>query len=68
MGIPCSDWGDRHPCRWEAESGDTGFWLPFKGVWRADYTAGQAWRLRAPQDRRALRDLPQHDWLAATGI
>ncbi|MCL5059683.1 MAG: tetraacyldisaccharide 4'-kinase [Candidatus Thermoplasmatota archaeon] len=42
--------------------------LPFKGVWRADYTAGQAWRLRAPQDRRALRDLPQHDWLAATGI
>jgi tetraacyldisaccharide 4'-kinase len=37
-------------------------------TWRADYTAGQAWRLRAPQERRALRDLPQHDWLAVTGI
>jgi len=37
-------------------------------VWRADYTAGQAWRLRAPQERQALRDLPPHDWLAATGI
>jgi tetraacyldisaccharide 4'-kinase len=37
-------------------------------TWRADYTPGQAWRLRAPQERRALRDLPQHDWLAVTGI
>jgi tetraacyldisaccharide 4'-kinase len=37
-------------------------------TWRADYTAGQAWRLRAPQERRALRDLPQHNWLAVTGI
>lgn len=37
-------------------------------TWRADYTAGQAWRLRAPLERKALRDLPQHDWLAATGI
>lgn len=37
-------------------------------TWRADYTAGQAWRLRAPLERRALRDLPQHDWLAVTGI
>ncbi|HET9463655.1 MAG TPA: tetraacyldisaccharide 4'-kinase [Thiobacillus sp.] len=37
-------------------------------TWRADYTAGQAWRLRAPQERRALRDLPQRDWLAVTGI
>ncbi|MHB1214576.1 MAG: GGDEF domain-containing protein [Thiobacillus sp.] len=24
-----SDWGDRrHPCRWEAETGDAGFWVP----------------------------------------
>ena len=37
-------------------------------TWRADYTPGQAWRLRAPQERRALRDLPRHDWLAVTGI
>lgn len=37
-------------------------------AWRADYTAGQAWRLRAPQERMALRELPPHDWLAATGI
>jgi tetraacyldisaccharide 4'-kinase len=37
-------------------------------TWRADYTAGQAWRLRAPQERRTLRDLPQHNWLAVTGI
>jgi tetraacyldisaccharide 4'-kinase len=36
--------------------------------WRADYTAGQALRLRAPQEKRALRDLPPHDWLAVTGI
>lgn len=37
-------------------------------TWRADYTAGQAWRLRAPHESKALRDLPQHDWLAVTGI
>ena len=37
-------------------------------AWRADYTAGQAYRLGAPQERMALRDLPPHDWLAATGI
>jgi tetraacyldisaccharide 4'-kinase len=37
-------------------------------TWRADYTPGQAYRLRAPQEKRALRDLPQHDWLAVTGI
>ena len=36
--------------------------------WRADYSAGQARRLRAPQEKRALRDLPLHDWLAVTGI
>lgn len=36
--------------------------------WLADYRAGAAWRLRAPQERRALADLPRHDWLAATGI
>jgi tetraacyldisaccharide 4'-kinase len=41
---------------------------PSLATWRADYTAGQAWRLRTPQERRALRDLPQRDWLAATGI
>ena len=37
-------------------------------AWRADYTAGQAYRLRAPDERQALRDLPPHDWLAVTGI
>lgn len=39
-------------------------------AWRADYTAGQAYRLRAPQQRQriALRDLPPRDWLAVTGI
>lgn len=36
--------------------------------WRADYRAGMAWRLRAPQERMALADLPRHHWLAATGI
>jgi tetraacyldisaccharide 4'-kinase len=38
------------------------------GAWRVDYTAGKAWRLRAPQEKRALNELPQGDWLAATGI
>jgi diguanylate cyclase (GGDEF)-like protein len=29
MGMQCSDWGDRrHPCRWEGETEDTGFWVP----------------------------------------
>ena len=37
-------------------------------TWRADYTAGKAYRLCAPQEKRALSDLPQHDWLAITGI
>ena len=37
-------------------------------TWRADYSAGRAYRLRAPQEKRALRDLPAGDWLAATGI
>jgi tetraacyldisaccharide 4'-kinase len=37
-------------------------------TWRADYTAGWAYRLRAPLEKRALHELPQHDWLAATGI
>ena len=37
-------------------------------AWRADYTAGQAYRLRAPQQKWALRDLPPRDWLAVTGI
>lgn len=41
--------------------------LPVPG-WRADYTIGQAWRLHAPSQRCALRDLPPRDWLAATGI
>ena len=36
--------------------------------WRADYSAGHAYRLCAPQEKLALRDLPPHDWLAATGI
>ncbi|MHB1144705.1 MAG: tetraacyldisaccharide 4'-kinase [Thiobacillus sp.] len=37
-------------------------------AWRADYTAGQAYRLRAPQERMVLSDLPPRDWLAVTGI
>jgi len=37
-------------------------------TWRADYTVGQTYRLRAPLEKRALRDLPQRDWLAVTGI
>jgi diguanylate cyclase (GGDEF)-like protein len=29
MGIKSSDWSDRrHPCHWEAESDDAGFWVP----------------------------------------
>ncbi len=41
---------------------------PPVAAWRADYSAGQAWRLQAPEDRRALGDLPSCEWLAATGI
>ena len=43
---------------------------PYQPVatWRADYTAGQAYRLCAPLEKRALHDLPQHNWLAVTGI
>lgn len=27
--MQCSDWGDRrHPCRWEGETDDAGFWMP----------------------------------------
>lgn len=37
-------------------------------AWRADYSAGQAYRLRAPLEKTALRELPQRDWLAVTGI
>jgi len=37
-------------------------------TWRADYTAGKAYRLCAPQEKRALSDLPPNDWLAITGI
>lgn len=37
-------------------------------AWRADYSAGHAYRLRAPQEKLALHDLPSHDWLAVTGI
>jgi len=37
-------------------------------AWRADYRAGQAWRLRAPREKKPLRQLPQRDWLAVTGI
>jgi len=36
--------------------------------WRADYRAGQAWRLCAPQEKKQLSDLPSRDWLAVTGI
>lgn len=37
-------------------------------AWHADYAAGRAYRLRAPQEKKALRDLPAGDWIAATGI
>lgn len=37
-------------------------------AWRADYTAGQAYRLCAPQEKKPLRELSPHDWLAVTGI
>lgn len=37
-------------------------------TWRADYSAGQAYRLRTPQQKVALRDLPPCQWLAVTGI
>ena len=36
--------------------------------WRADYAAARAYRLRAPLEKVALRDLPARDWLAVTGI
>jgi len=41
---------------------------PSVKTWRADYSAGLAYRLRQPLEKKALRDLPRHDWLAATGI
>lgn len=41
---------------------------PPLSTWRADYAAGRAWRLRAPADKMSLAELPQRDWLAATGI
>ena len=37
-------------------------------TWRVDYTAGQAYRLLAPQEKVALGNLPSRDWLAITGI
>ncbi len=37
-------------------------------AWRADFAAGRAWRLRAPDARRPLEELAQGEWLAATGI
>jgi tetraacyldisaccharide 4'-kinase len=37
-------------------------------AWRADYAAGQAYRLRAPREKTALTALPPRDWLAVTGI
>jgi tetraacyldisaccharide 4'-kinase len=40
---------------------------PLSG-WRADYSAGQAYRLRDPQEKKRLSELPLHDWLAVTGI
>jgi tetraacyldisaccharide 4'-kinase len=36
--------------------------------WRADFSAGQAYRLNAPEERKRMCDLPPHDWLAVTGI
>jgi tetraacyldisaccharide 4'-kinase len=37
-------------------------------AWRADYTAGRAYRLRVPREKLALTALPPRDWLAVTGI
>jgi tetraacyldisaccharide 4'-kinase len=37
-------------------------------TWRADYSAGPAYRLRAPLEKTALHELPRRDWLAVTGI
>jgi tetraacyldisaccharide 4'-kinase len=37
-------------------------------TWRADYSAGQAYRLGVPLKRMALGELPARNWLAATGI
>ncbi|WP_324780902.1 tetraacyldisaccharide 4'-kinase [Thiobacillus sedimenti] len=42
--------------------------LGARAAWRVDYRPGQAYRLRTPHEKRALRELPQRDWLAATGI
>jgi tetraacyldisaccharide 4'-kinase len=36
--------------------------------WRADYSAGRAYRLRDPLHRSRLGELPTCDWLAVTGI
>lgn len=36
--------------------------------WRADYTAGLAYRLRASLATRPLHELPALDWFAVTGI
>lgn len=41
---------------------------PIAGAWRVEYRAGEAYRLRAPADKRPLAALPARDWLAATGI
>ena len=42
--------------------------LQIDRAWRADYTTGQAYRLRVPREKSALADLPPRDWLAVTGI
>jgi tetraacyldisaccharide 4'-kinase len=36
--------------------------------WRADYSAGQVYRLRDPLQKCPLGELPTRDWLAVTGI
>jgi len=36
--------------------------------WRADYSAGQAYRLRDPLETVRLGELPPREWLAVTGI
>ena len=41
--------------------------LPITG-WRADYSAGRAYRLTAPHETCALDALPDHHWLAVSGI
>jgi tetraacyldisaccharide 4'-kinase len=41
---------------------------PSLKTWRVDYQIGEAWPLNAPHEKKALAQLPQDGWVAATGI